>query len=48
MAPYLDWRLAQKAEGYKLTIVNGAITFEDSECTGAIPGKLLRHGRADA
>ena len=44
--PAGDWRLAQKAEGYKLTIVNGEITFEDSECTGAIPGKLLRSGSA--
>jgi hypothetical protein len=23
-------------------IVNGQITFEDSVCTGAMPGKLLR------
>lgn len=44
--PAGEWRLAQKAEGYKFTIVNGEITFEDGRCTGATPGKLLRHGRA--
>ena len=35
-------RLIQKPTGLRYTIVNGAITFEDSECTGALPGKLLR------
>ena len=24
------------------------VTFEDGECTGRTPGRLLRHGRADA
>lgn len=43
--PAGDWRLVQKAEGYRLTIVNGEVTFEDGECTGATPGALLRHGR---
>ena len=43
--PAGDWRLSQKAEGYRLTVVNGEITFEDGECTGAAPGVLLRHGR---
>ena len=43
--PADDWRLAQKAEGYRLTVVNGEVTFEDGECTGATPGTLLRHGR---
>ena len=43
--PAGDWRLSQKAAGYKLTIVNGQVTFEDGECTGATPGALLRHGR---
>ena len=43
--PADDWRLSQKADGYKLTIVNGQVTFEDGECTGATPGVLLRHGR---
>ena len=43
--PAGDWRLSQKAAGYRLTVVNGEITFEDGECTGATPGLLLRHGR---
>ena len=43
--PAGDWRLSQKADGYRLTIVNGQITFEDGECSGATPGTLLRHGR---
>ncbi len=43
--PAGDWRLSQKAKGYRYTIVNGEITFEDGECTGATPGTLLRHGR---
>jgi N-acyl-D-amino-acid deacylase len=42
--PADDWRLVQKSAGYRQTIVNGEITFEDGECTGAIPGSLLRHG----
>ena len=35
-------RLIQKPTGLRYTIVNGTITFEDGECTGALPGKLLR------
>ena len=35
-------RLIQKPKGMRYTIVNGAVTFEDNECTGALPGKLLR------
>ena len=35
-------RLIQKAKGIRYTIVNGAITFEESECTLATPGKFLR------
>ena len=42
--PAGDWRLACKAEGYRLTVVNGEVTFEDGVCTGATPGRLLRHG----
>ena len=29
----------------RYTTVNGEITFEDSEPTGAFPGCLLRNGR---
>ena len=28
--PADDWRLGQKAKGYRLTIVNGEVTFEES------------------
>ena len=35
-------RLIQKAKGIRYTIVNGVVTFEDSVCTDAVPGKLLR------
>ena len=38
------WRRVRKADGYRWTMVSGEVTFEDSECTGATPGKLLRHG----
>jgi N-acyl-D-amino-acid deacylase len=41
--PAGEWRVAQRAEGYRWTIVNGEITFEDGRCTGATPGRLLRN-----
>jgi N-acyl-D-aspartate/D-glutamate deacylase len=41
-----EWRRVQRAEGYKWIIVNGEVTFKDDKCTGATPGKLLRHGAA--
>jgi N-acyl-D-aspartate/D-glutamate deacylase len=41
-----EWRRIQRAEGYHFTLVNGEVTFEQGKCTGATPGKLLRHGRA--
>ena len=40
-----DWRRIQKAKGYNWILVNGEVTFEDGEPTGALPGKLLRNGR---
>ena len=33
-------------KGYRSTIVNGVETFAEGECTGATPGKFLRHGHA--
>jgi N-acyl-D-aspartate/D-glutamate deacylase len=42
--PGNEWRRVQRSEGYKWMIVNGQVTFEDDRCTGATPGKLLRHG----
>ncbi len=35
-------RLVQKAEGIGATIVNGAVTLEDGESTGAVPGRVIR------
>jgi N-acyl-D-amino-acid deacylase len=40
-----EWRRVQRAKGYRTIMVNGEVTFEDGECTGATPGRLLRHGR---
>ena len=40
-----DWRRVQMPEGYRWTLVNGEVTFEDGEATGAMSGKLLRHGK---
>jgi N-acyl-D-amino-acid deacylase len=40
-----EWRRVQRAKGYRHILVNGEETFTDGECTGATPGKLLRHGR---
>ena len=38
------WRLTKRATGYHHTLVNGEVTFNHGECTGATPGHLLRHG----
>jgi N-acyl-D-aspartate/D-glutamate deacylase len=35
-------RLVQRAEGYRMTLVAGEVTFEDGEPTGALPGRLVR------
>ena len=40
-----EWRRVQKAKGYRWIMVNGEVTFEDGEPTGALPGRLLRNGR---
>jgi N-acyl-D-aspartate/D-glutamate deacylase len=42
-----EWRRVKRAKGYRSIIVNGAETFAEGKCTGATPGKLLRHGRTD-
>jgi N-acyl-D-aspartate/D-glutamate deacylase len=44
--PAHEWRRVQKAEGFRWIMVNGEVIFEDGQCTGATPGKLLRNGRA--
>ncbi len=38
-------RLLQQAQGYRATICSGAVTFEDGEHTGALPGRVARAGR---
>ena len=40
--PANGWRIEQKAEGYRATIVNGVVTYRDGEPTGALPGRLIR------
>ena len=45
--PANEWRRVQRAEGYRWTLVNGEITFEDGKCTGATSGQLLRNRRAE-
>jgi N-acyl-D-aspartate/D-glutamate deacylase len=35
-------RLVQKAEGIAAVVVNGQVTLEQGEPTGAVPGELLR------
>jgi N-acyl-D-amino-acid deacylase len=41
-----DWRRIQRAKGYRYVLVNGEVTLEDGQPTGAFSGKLLRHGAA--
>jgi len=41
-----EWRRVQRPKGYRSIIVNGEETFAEGKCTGATPGKLLRHGKA--
>jgi N-acyl-D-aspartate/D-glutamate deacylase len=35
-------RLLQRAEGYRATVVDGAVTYRDAEPTGEFPGRLVR------
>ena len=35
-------RIIQKPTGLRYTLVNGVVTFEGNDCTGALPGTLLR------
>lgn len=39
-------RMIQKAEGYRATIVNGVVTFENGEATGEMPGRLVRGAKS--
>jgi N-acyl-D-aspartate/D-glutamate deacylase len=40
-------RFVQKATGYTATVLNGQVTFENGEPTGALPGGLLRGAREE-
>src|SRR6266478_6499895 len=44
--PADEWRRVQRCDGYRWIMVNGEPIFEEGKCTGATPGKLLRHGCA--
>ncbi|RLA45107.1 MAG: hypothetical protein DRR06_08015 [Gammaproteobacteria bacterium] len=44
--PAGEWRRIKRAEGYQAIIVNGEVTFDNGECTGATPGELLRNGKS--
>lgn len=35
-------RIIQQPKGIRYTLVNGQVTFEENQCSGALPGKLLR------
>ena len=40
-------RLLQRSVGFQATVVNGAVTIEDGEPTGATPGELVRAASPD-
>ena len=44
--PANEWRRVQRAEGYKHIMVNGEVTFNDGQCSGATSGALLYNGAA--
>ncbi len=44
--PAGDKRLVQKAQGYRMTISSGEVTYENGEATGAMPGRLIRGAKA--
>lgn len=39
-------RLSQRADGYRATIVSGAVTYRDGVATGDLPGRLVRGAQA--
>jgi len=39
-------RLTQRADGFTATIVSGVVTYRNGEPSGALPGRLVRGGRA--
>jgi N-acyl-D-aspartate/D-glutamate deacylase len=41
-------RFVQRADGYQFTIVNGEVTFDNGQPTGAMPGKVVRGPQSQA
>jgi N-acyl-D-aspartate/D-glutamate deacylase len=39
-------RLVERASGFRAIYVNGVMTFENDECTGKLPGRVLRTSAA--
>lgn len=39
-----EWRRVKRAEGYEKILVNGEITLDQGQPTGAMSGRLLRYG----
>ena len=39
-------RLVQRVQGYRMTVVSGAVVAENGEVTGALPGRLVRGPQA--
>jgi N-acyl-D-aspartate/D-glutamate deacylase len=35
-------RFIQRVDGYRYTVVNGEVSYENGEPTGAMPGKVIR------
>jgi N-acyl-D-aspartate/D-glutamate deacylase len=44
--PAGEWRVIDRARGYRHVLVNGQVTIEDDAQTNKASGRLLRHGRA--
>lgn len=42
--PAGEWRRVRRARGYRSILVSGEPIFVEGNCTGATPGRLLRHG----
>jgi N-acyl-D-amino-acid deacylase len=42
--PAGEWRRVQRADGYRYIMINGEVEFVDGKPTGALAGRLLRHG----
>ncbi len=41
-------RMQQSADGYAATVVSGVVTYRNGKPTGALPGRLVRRGQAQA